>query len=128
MSAIILFQDPVSAGFPSPATDFEDISLNLHDHIVHHPQSTFFLRVSGDSMSGAGIFHRDLVVVDRSISPKPNHIVIASIDGQFTIKRLVTQANQWFLQPENTRYLPIKLPHDHCIWGVVTHTVRQHIT
>ena len=80
--------EKIAAGFPSPADDYIDIGIDLNEQLIRHPASTFFLRVSGDSMTGAGIHDGDLLVVDRSLDAKPGRIVIAILDGAFTLKRL----------------------------------------
>lgn len=83
-----LYLSPVKAGFPSPADDFIDRKLDLHEYLVHNEAATFFLRAQGDSMTGAGIHDGDLLIVDRSIEASHNKIVIAAIDGELTVKRL----------------------------------------
>ena len=79
----------VAAGFPSPADDYVEVGIDLNEQLIHHPTSTFFLRVSGDSMLGAGIHDGDLLVVDRSLDARPGRVVVAVLDGAFTLKRLV---------------------------------------
>ena len=83
-----LASDQVAAGFPSPADDYIEVGIDLNEQLIRHPSSTFFLRVSGDSMTGAGIHHGDLLVVDRSLDPRPGRVVVAVLDGSFTLKRL----------------------------------------
>ena len=83
-----LASDQIAAGFPSPADDYIDVGIDLNEQLIRHPSSTFFLRVSGDSMTGAGIHHGDLLVVDRSLDPRPGRVVVAVLDGAFTLKRL----------------------------------------
>lgn len=83
-----LASEQVAAGFPSPADDYIDVGIDLNEQLIRHPSSTFFLRVSGDSMTGAGIHHGDLLVVDRSLEPCPGRVVVAVLDGAFTLKRL----------------------------------------
>ncbi len=122
-----LMQDKVPAGFPSPAADSMERTIDLNDHLVTHPAATFIVRVSGDSMTGAGIFDGDLAVVDRSLVPHHNDIVIAVINGEMTVKRLSTTGRKIMLKPENPNYPPIMLHDDSelVIWGVVSSVIRQ---
>jgi DNA polymerase V len=122
-----LFSSSVPAGFPSPADDHIEGKLDLNEHLVRRPAATFFVRASGESMKDAGIFDGDLLVIDRSISPKSDDIVIASIHGELTVKRLQQTGNEWALAPANPDYPMIKLDSsDNEIWGVVTHSIRRH--
>ena len=84
---IPLLNDSVSAGFPSPADDYTEENIDLNEHLISNPFSTFFLRVKGESMINAGIKDKDLIIVDKSITAKPGNIIIAMIDGEFTIKK-----------------------------------------
>jgi len=120
-----LFASRVPAGFPSPAEDFIEGSLDLNRHLIEHPAATFFLRVSGDSMTGAGIYPDDLLIVDRSLTAGPNDIVIAVLHGELTVKRLVKEDSIWFLLAENPAYPRFELPEDAEIWGVVTNAIRD---
>ncbi len=116
-----LAESTVPAGFPSPADDSRE-ELDFTAHVVRNPESTFFLRVSGESMTGAGIFHGDLLVVDRSLEPCSGDIVIAVLDGEFTVKRLRRRGSRVELLPENPRFRKIVLQEESTleIWGVVT--------
>ena len=122
-----LYLSSVEAGFPSPADDFIDQSLNLHEHVVKNPPATFFVRASGESMRDAGIFSGDLLVVDRSITAKNKHIIIASLNGELTVKRIVTHKNKLCLEPENPDYPPLEVFDGASfeIWGVVTHVIHK---
>jgi DNA polymerase V len=100
-----LFASRVPAGFPSPAEDFVEGSLDLNKHLIDHPAATFFLRVSGDSMIGVGIHADDLLIVDRSLKAKNDDIVIAILHGELTVKRLVQENGKWFLRAENRYYV-----------------------
>jgi len=118
---------PVPAGFPSPAEDYIEDTLDLHKYVVRNSASTFFLRASGDSMIGAGIHDGDILVVDRSLSPVSGKVVIASIDGELTVKRLRKRGGRLFLLPENLQYEPMDIT-DHentVIWGVVTFALHS---
>ena len=119
--------ESVSAGFPSPADDYIDIGIDLNEELIRHPTSTFLLRVSGNSMNGAGIYNDDLLVVDRSLDPRPGHIVIAILDGSFTLKRLVLKDEKLCLQAEHPHYPPIELhQYDSVqIWGVAVYSIHS---
>jgi len=122
-----LYESGVSAGFPSPAEDFAQKSLDLNEHLIKHPAATYFVRVQGASMQSAGIFDGDLLVVDKALEPWDGCIVIADVSGEFVVKRLKIQGNRIWLVPENERYKPIFLEGDMTltIWGVCTHVIHQ---
>lgn len=117
-----LFQQPVSAGFPSPAEDHIDGKLDLNRHFIKNPAATFYVRVSGDSMTGAGIHNGDLLIVDRSLEPTPGRVVIAVINGEHTVKRLHREGDRLLLLAENADYPTIEVSEleELHIWGVVT--------
>ncbi len=125
--AIPFYQSNVPAGFPSPAEDFMDLDLNLQAYLVQHPSATFCVRVTGDSMQNAGIFSGDVMVVDRALEPKNNTIVLAVLDGDFTVKRIQKKGDQLFLKPENETFKPIQITEemDFKVWGVVTHIIHK---
>lgn len=118
---------PVPAGWPSPSEDYVEDELNLHNLMVKNPAATYFLRAMGESMIGAGIHDGDLLVVDRSKDPSSGKVVIANIDGELTIKRLVKRKDRIFLVPENPAFPEIDVTgrEDTDIWGVVTHVVHN---
>lgn len=118
--------ESVPAGFPSPAEEYLEKSLDLNEHLVPRPEATFFVRVSGDSMTGAAIHHDDILVVDRSMSPRPGNVVIACVDGEFTVKRLRKTEEGFELAPENEGYSTIAITPDtdFNIWGVVRHVIH----
>lgn len=120
-----LFIERVPCGFPSPAQDYVEDSLDLNKLVVRHPSATYFVRVSGDSMVGAGISHGDLLVVDRSLSAVHGDIVIAAVAGEFTVKELQTSPRLQ-LVPHNPHYSPIVFgAEDELeIFGVVTFTLK----
>jgi DNA polymerase V len=122
-----LLASHIPAGFPSPATDYAEEPLDLSRYLIRHPVATFFVRVQGDSMQGAGIYDGDLLVVDRSKKAKSGQVVIAVIDGEFTVKRFYQQGGQTWLQAENPQYAPIILceGQELEIWGVVSHVVHK---
>ena len=119
----------VSAGFPSPADNYVEEKLNLNNHLIKNKESTFFVRVSGDSMINVGIFDNDILVVDKSLTPKKQSIVIASIEGELVVKKLIKddKSKNYYLKSENNNYSNIKLSShlDTIIWGVVTYTIHK---
>ena len=125
--ALPLFDGRISAGFPSPTDDYSEGKLDLNHHLIHRPATTFFVRVSGDSMIGAGIHQDDLLVVDRSLSPKHQDVVIAVVDSELTVKRLSRKSGTVALMPENPVYSPLEITADMSfeIWGVVTSVIHQ---
>ena len=119
----------VAAGFPSPAENYIEEKLNLDKHLIKNKESTFFVRVSGDSMINVGIFDNDILVVDRSLVPVRQSIVIASIDGELVVKKLVKDKikKDFYLKSENKNYPDIRLNSnsDTIIWGIVTYTIHS---
>ncbi|MBW7865064.1 MAG: translesion error-prone DNA polymerase V autoproteolytic subunit [Candidatus Hydrogenedentes bacterium] len=117
---------PVEAGFPSPADDYTERSLDLNELMVKRPEATFFVRVKGDSMAGADIRSGDILVVDRSLDARDGHVVVAVLDGEFTVKRLRCRGGRVLLEPENNAYRPIEVgpDQDFQVWGVVTYAIH----
>ncbi|PPD24026.1 MAG: DNA polymerase V [Methylobacter sp.] len=124
--ALPLFSGKVAAGFPSPADDYVEKTLDLNELLVQKPAATFFVRAEGESMLGAGIHPNDILVVDRSIEPVPGKIVICALNGELVVKRLKRQAGQWLLGSENPSYRDIVLLEELevVIWGVVTSVIH----
>lgn len=124
---LVLFNAPVYAGFPSPAADYAQRSINLNEHLLTNESASFLFHVRGDSMSGIGIYDGDTLIVDRSITPKHNHIALAIIDEEFTVKRLYKQGQVIKLLAENPAYPPIELRdgQELRIWGVVTFNLHR---
>ncbi len=122
-----LFTARVEAGFPSPADDYIEDKLDLNELLIQHPAATFFVRVSGDSMTDIGIHSGDILIVDRAKKPKDQQIVIAAINGELTVKRIRKMEHQLFLMPENSQYSPIKITEsmDFEVWGVVTYVIHD---
>jgi len=122
-----LYMTSIEAGFPSPADDYIEGSLDLNQHLIKHPAATFFVRVSGESMINAGIFPGDILIVDRSLEAVDKKIVIAVINGELTVKRLRIRSGNPFLEPENAQYQTIKITPDMAfeIWGVVTNVIHR---
>jgi DNA polymerase V len=124
------FQEAVPSGFPSPAEDHIHRRLCLNEYLIDHPASTFFATVQGESMADAGIWDDDLLIIDRSIIPRPGHIVVAVVNGEFTVKRLEkTPTGQKILRAENDGFpaIPLRRTLDYYLWGVVAHSVRTHL-
>jgi len=125
--SITLFSHKVPAGFPSPADDHAESRLDLNEYLINQAESTFFVRIKGDSMVDAGILDNDIVIVDRSKSAAINDIVLASIDGEFTVKVLTKNNKGPYLMPANKEFKPIYIEEGSQfeIWGVVTGSVRK---
>lgn len=117
----------IKAGFPSPAEDFSDISIDLNKELIKNPSSTFFGRVTGDSMKDLGVEEGDLLVIDKSIIPTEGKLAICFIDGEFTLKKIHIDANCIWLVPANDNYKPIKVTqeNDFMVWGIVTHVIKS---
>lgn len=124
--SIPLFIGKVPAGFPSPADDYVEKSLDLNELCVKQPAATFFVRVEGESMLGAGIHPDDVLVVDRSIEPVSGKIVVCALNGELTVKRLDFENERWKLKAENPHYPDIELHEelDMVVWGVVTNVIH----
>lgn len=122
-----LYLSPVQAGWPSPAEDYVEGQINLHEVAVKNPAATFFLRASGDSMLGCGIHDGDLLVVDRSARAAHNRVVIAALDGELLVKRLVRRGGRVYLQPANPDYPEMDISDREYvhIWGVVTYVLHR---
>ena len=127
LNDIKLAEPLVPAGFPSPADDFVEMEINLQDYIVKNKEATFCVKVEGSSMTKAGINTGDIMIVDRSLTPKHNDIVLAVIDGDFTVKRLAVNDNSVYLVPENDSFSPIKITElmDFQVWGIITHIIHR---
>ena len=117
----------VSAGFPSPAQDHYRGPIDLNEILILDKTSTFILNVSGDSMTGAGIFDGDQIIVDRSIQPGIGDVVVAIVDGDLTLKRLARSTGGWILQAENPafRSIPLEGETEMVVWGVVTFNIHR---
>ncbi len=122
-----LFLESVSAGFPSPADDYIEGKLDLNDYLVRNKLSTFFVRVTGDSMKDVGIYSGDLLIVDRSLTPKEASIVIAIINGELLVKRMHHENNKLYLLPENKNYQALEVTQEmnFDVWGVVTNVIHS---
>ena len=122
-----LAEEGISAGFPSPADDFKETRISLDRELVKNKEATFYARVSGDSMVGAGLDDGDLLVIDRSLNPENGKIAVCLIDGEFTVKRIKKEKNKLYLIPENKEYRPIELKEENelIIWGVVEYVIKK---
>ena len=122
-----VFTSAITAGFPSPADDYIENRIDLNEHLVQHKEATFFLRVQGDSMTGLGILNNDLLVVDRSLPIEDGNIVIAAIDGEFTVKQLLHSQKGYMLKAANPAYQDIIVgPEDDLeVWGVVRWAIHK---
>ena len=124
---IPLVKEAISAGFPSPAEDYIELGIDLNKYLIKNPISTFFLRVNGNSMNNAGIYNNDLLIIDRSINPNPGHIVVALLDGEFTLKRLIKKQDNYYLKADKENYPAINLYEyiDIQIWGVAIYSIHE---
>ena len=125
--SLTIFDCPVHAGFPSPAADYAQKRINLNEHLLINEQASYLFRVRGESMIDIGIYDGDTLVVDRSITPLHNQIVLAVIDNEFTVKRLYKRGGIIKLIPENPSFSVIELTEGQelCIWGVVTFNLHK---
>lgn len=124
---IPLVKEGVSAGFPSPAVDFMENSIDLNIALCKNPLATFYIKVKGNSMIDAGINDKDVLVVDRSIEPQNNKIAICFIDGEFTVKRIQIEKDCLYLMPENSNYQSIRVTEENqlIVWGIVTYVIKK---
>ena len=117
----------ISAGFPSPVDDFSESRISLDDELIKNKDTTFYAKVKGQSMIGAGLDDNDLLVIDRSLAPTNNKIAVCFLDGEFTVKRLRVDKNEVWLQPENPNYPIINITdeNDFMVWGIVTNVIKK---
>ncbi len=122
-----LVEEGISAGFPSPADDFKEIRISLDKELVKNKDATFYARVSGDSMIGAGLDDGDLLIIDRSLYAENGKIAVCLIDGEFTVKRIKKEGKKLYLLPENKKYKPIELEQENelIIWGIVEYVIKK---
>jgi len=121
------FLSGVQAGFPSPADDHMENHLDINELVINHPAATFFVRVEGESMQDANIHTGDILVVDRSVEAGSGKVVVAIINGEFTVKRLVINQSGTFLVPDNPKFSSIQIDpeSDFQVWGVVTYVIHK---
>ena len=122
-----LAEQGISAGFPSPADDFKEVRISLDKELVKNQESTFYARVSGNSMENAGLSDGDLIGIDRALDPVKNKIAVCFLDGEFTVKRIIKRGNKLYLRPENKDYNEIEIKDDNqlIIWGLVTYVIKK---
>ena len=122
-----LIEGGISAGFPSPAEDFLELSIDLNKELIKNPPATFYGRVNGDSMKDLGIDHGDLLIIDKSIQPKDGKIAVCFIDGEFTLKTIRLEKDCCWLIPANSNYKPLKVTQDNdfVVWGIVIHVIKS---
>ena len=122
-----LIEQGISAGFPSPADDFKEVRISLDNELVTNKEATFYARVSGDSMIGAGLDDGDLLVIDRSLNPENGKIAVCLVDGEFTVKRIKKEKDKLYLIPENKKYTRIEIKEENelIIWGVVEYVIKK---
>lgn len=125
-AALPFIQSGVKAGFPSPAMDFMEYSIDLNKYLIKNPHTTFYIKADGHSMRDAGIDDGDIMIADRSLSPANGKIAICLVDGEFTVKRLKMANDCLYLMPENTDYIPIKVDSSNqfSVWAIVTFVVK----
>lgn len=121
------FSASVKAGFPSPADDHLQRKIDLNEELILHPAATFLVRVAGDSMQEAGIFDHDTLVVDRSLTPVNKSVIVALLNGEFTVKYFSKIGNEIYLKPANKNFQPLKIKpsDDFEVWGVVTNAIHH---
>jgi len=124
---LLLIENGIKAGFPSPAADFEGNRISLDKELIKNETATFFARVDGDSMIGAGMANGDLLVIDRSLEPRHDKIAVCMLDGEFTVKRLKVTEEAVYLVPENEAFSEIKVEENQelVIWGLVTYVIKK---
>ena len=122
-----LMNQGISAGFPSPASDFEESRISIEKVVVKNKEATFYAKVSGESMKDAGLDDGDILVIDRSEELKSNKIAVCYLNGEFTVKKVKIEKDHVYLIPENKRYDPIKVTEENefIVWGVVTYVVKK---
>ena len=118
----------ISAGFPSPADDFTELTISLDKHLIQNPAATFMAYANGNSMLHAGIHHGDILIIDRSLHARDGDIIIAVLHGEFTVKQLSIIDDTLLLIPQNPQYPPIQVSSemDFEVWGIVTYSIRKH--
>ena len=118
----------ISAGFPSPAEDFSELSISLDKHLIQNPSATFMAYANGNSMVDAGIHHGDILIIDRALIARDGDIIIAVLHGEFTVKQLSIINGTFFLLPKNSKYSPVTISDDMDfeVWGIVSYSIRKH--
>lgn len=124
---LLFAEDGICAGFPSPAQDYLELSIDLNTELIRHPAATFFGRVVGNSLEEAGVTEGDILIIDKSLKPQDGNMCVCFLDGDFTLKFIRHTENEIWLIPANKAYTPIKVTEDNnfMIWGVVTYTIKR---
>ena len=122
-----LYESPAACGFPSPAADYMEKRLSLDDLLVEHPAATFFAKAQGSSMEGVGIFDGDVLIVDRSLTPRTNDVVMCLLDGELCVKTLIRDNGSTELHSANAAFTPVVLKDGQTldVWGVVIHVIHS---
>lgn len=117
----------IRAGFPSPAEDYVEPTLDLNRYVIKNPASTFYARITGDSMVGDDIHDGDIVVIDKSLEPGDGNIAVCFIDGEFTLKRIKVEKERLLLMPANPKFKPIEITEENhfVVWGIVTYIIKE---
>ncbi len=125
--ALPMAESRISAGFPSPASEYMEAGIDLNRELIRNPASTFFGRVKGYSMRDAGISEGDVLVIDKSLEPGNGSIAVCFVDGEFTVKRLRVEKDGVFLMPANDEFKPIRITaeNDFMVWGIVTYVIKK---
>lgn len=124
---LLFAEGGICAGFPSPAQDYLELSIDLNTELIRHPAATFFGRVVGNSLEEAGVTEGDILIIDKSLKPQDGNMCVCFLDGDFTLKFIQHTENEIWLIPANKAYTPIKVTEDNnfMIWGVVTYTIKR---
>lgn len=117
----------IRAGFPSPAEDYAEPTLDLNRYVIKNPASTFYARINGDSMQGADIHDGDIAVIDKSLEPTNGSIAVCFLDGEFTLKRIEIEKDRVWLMPANPQFSPIEVTEENhfVVWGIVTYVIKK---
>lgn len=126
---LLFAEGGICAGFPSPAQDYLELSIDLNTELIRHPAATFFGRVVGNSLEEAGVTEGDILIIDKSLKPQDGNMCVCFLDGDFTLKFIRHTENEIWLIPANKAYTPIKVTEDNdfMIWGVVTYTIKRRV-
>jgi len=121
-------EEGIRAGFPSPAQDYLDLSIDLNNELIKHPSTTFYGRVKGDSLIEADIHEGDILIIDKSLEPREGDLAVCCVDGEFTLKYIKIEQDVVWLIPANKDFQPIKVTagNEFVIWGIVTYSIKKH--
>jgi len=121
-------EEGIRAGFPSPAQDYLDLSIDLNNELIKHPSTTFYGRVKGDSLIEADIHEGDILIIDKSLEAREGDLAVCCVDGEFTLKYIKIEQDVVWLIPANKDFQPIKVTagNEFVIWGIVTYSIKKH--